>query len=316
MHTPQFHYSPEFWPNPPLPIPRTWPYRGTLRVDDQGWLREDESEAERGRLRYAMGDEEWPALPHEVHLRDMREVDLSDPQSICMMSQRIGPALDSEAPGRGMSFRGMAPNDADLYQSRFVADAAERYGLPDPFGLPRPAGGIHVAEVAARVHSIRILVDHVRAALAGQPTAELWRREGLFDLPESYSHALPGKRPVVEEPAERVAWHFFAEVLNQGLFDVSPRITVDPLDSEEAYDDVVFSYTAACVMVFNDLNEGAPYRVCADETCRTEFKVQPGRDGSGSSRSRGVLYCCPLHARNQAQRDRRRRERAARAQER
>jgi len=77
--------------------------------------------------------------------------------------------------------------------------------------------------------------------------------------------------------------------------------------------DVVNAYTAACVLIFNDLVEGGPYLTCGDETCGRIFRRQLGRSGGTYNRTEGVAYCTPQHARNQSPRERRRRARAQRS---
>ena len=49
-------------------------------------------------------------------------------------------------------------------------------------------------------------------------------------------------------------------------------------------------------------------KVCANDNCRKVFDLQEGRDGRQGRRTTGVLYCTPLCARAQAERNRRARK--------
>jgi hypothetical protein len=68
----------------------------------------------------------------------------------------------------------------------------------------------------------------------------------------------------------------------------------------------------AMLQLVNDLAEEVPYLRCANESCGRLFVRQRGRTEHGGNRMRGVMYCSNTCARAQYQRERRRRDRAAR----
>lgn len=222
--------------------------------------------------------------------------------------------LDSANPSVGVSSPGTIASIAERMHELTTANIASQLGLPVPTDWrSRPPVATHVSEAAARLIFMRRMVEHVDDALAQRATAPGWQRIGFLDLERE--DAFPGERPLSEEHPETLAWYFFANMLNQGLTRVGPRLVPPDLDAAPYLGDIVDAFTAGCVMVFNDLHERIPYRRCADETCGRIFRRQVGRSEGAFSRSEGVSYCSPQHARNQSQRERRRRARAERARQ-
>lgn len=70
-------------------------------------------------------------------------------------------------------------------------------------------------------------------------------------------------------------------------------------------------YPICALELFRHVVEEATYSVCENETCGRLFVRQIGRAKYGQHRTRGVLYCTSSCARAQAQREYRRRARAA-----
>jgi hypothetical protein len=70
-------------------------------------------------------------------------------------------------------------------------------------------------------------------------------------------------------------------------------------------------YSICCLEIYNHLIEQTAYRRCQNERCGRLFVHQVGRAKFGQHRTRGVLYCSSSCARAQAQRELRRRRRAA-----
>ncbi len=64
---------------------------------------------------------------------------------------------------------------------------------------------------------------------------------------------------------------------------------------------------ALALQLYNVIVEHAPIHRCGNERCRRYFQRQSGRTRKGTTRSTGVLYCSRSCARNQADRERRRR---------
>jgi hypothetical protein len=266
------------------------------------WLRRDE----RARARRAI------TPPVEMHLREMADVDLRSPESIRVMCEATGQVVDPQRPTLGVTDV-RHPERAKRKAQADVERTAQRLGLATPQWAKRPSGAVHVAEVAHRVAIIRTLVDHVHRALTDRPTAPTWQAVGAFE--DVAEPPLPDTRDLENEDPEALAWWWFAESLNLGLGEIQPHIVPPPIESQEYADDIKTAFGAACVLVFNDLQESIPYRRCADETCGRIFRRQLGRSKGGFSRAEGVAYCSPTHARNQSQRERRRERRAARLKE-
>ncbi|MFD3329588.1 hypothetical protein [Streptomyces sp. NPDC058701] len=69
--------------------------------------------------------------------------------------------------------------------------------------------------------------------------------------------------------------------------------------------------SVAFLQMYNHMAEEATVRTCANETCRGSFVRQRGRAEYGQNRTTGIKYCTRECARAQAQREHRRRRKAA-----
>lgn len=299
----QFRYSPDLWPNSRLPVPRL-AVPGEVVLDDAGWLRTGHSGLKVG------------FAPAEMHLREMRDVDVQSADEIVALVGQVGSLLDYGRPWAGVE----TPTTMPTFALANYRTTVEKLGAQLGFDLPdwesRPPGATHVSEEATRLVLARRLVDHVDDALAQRATAPGWQAIGFFeDLDSPLMGGFPPDgRALDEEDPETLAWYYFANMINNGLAEVSPRVAPPSLDSWPDLGDITSGYTAACVLLFNDLVDSIPYRRCADETCGRIFRHQLGRSGGGFRRSEGVAFCTPQHARSQSQRERRRRARAERSE--
>jgi hypothetical protein len=299
--------SAPMWPDAELPLPRVELRR--FNLSESGWLT-----PEFGTLGFG-----YP--PVELHLREMRDVDVADPSELRELCETVGTPVDPARPWVGVVSGGVFDKLKAGYAQRTADNIGNQLDLPvvewSERGDDLPVDAIHVREVAVRVVFVRLMVEHVRRALAGQPTAPGWQSAGAFndDFMTTHDEAAAlarGERPLAEESPETVAWARFAGFLNDGLSEISPRLLTFGIESEPDTGDVHTSFAAACVQIFNDVRDRQPYRVCEDETCGRLFRRQLGRsEGKNRVRSSGVKFCTHRHAMNQARRERRRDARAA-----
>ena len=103
--------------------------------------------------------------------------------------------------------------------------------------------------------------------------------------------------------------------LSYGLENLHlPHILVARADEEidtSHIPEMLSLYGVCCLQLYNHIVEEAPYKECANETCRRLFVRQRGRAEHGQYRTIGVKYCSRDCARAQAQREHRRRKRNA-----
>lgn len=247
--------------------------------------------------------------PAEMHLRELCDVDLTDGAALAGLFATVGPLVDWARPAFGIVNPGTVSDWAERDYERMAADIGRDLELPEPVWRER-GSGVHVSEVALRVAYIRLMTSHVIRAETDETTASLWQRAGLFEFPDGYLTAVG----LQDLDSETMAWHLFSQCLNNGLAGVTPRVVLTGLPQLPEIGDITDAYTAACVLIFNDLIDSGPYLTCADETCGRIFRRQRGRSSGTYNRTDGVAYCTPQHARNQSQRERRRRARAERTE--
>ena len=303
MPTPHYRYSPALWPgDQTLPVPSVVRF-AELEITDEGWITP------------TRGADVYPDLiepPAEMHLREFRDCDIRSPESLRDLLLAVG-QIDSQA--------GRSPKHASMKEwnhRRSVERIAQQLDFPIPDFTDRPNWlyAIHVAEVAFCVDIVRALGEHVDRALSMEATSPVWQQRGMLEESDTMKlfHGVgPDETAFEDELPETIAWKCFSDFINPGLAELSPRVVPPHLDSEPDVEHVKDVWVACCVLLFNDLAEGIPYKRCADETCGRVFRFQLGRatrhDRAG--RSHGVVYCSPVHARNQSQRERRRAARAA-----
>ncbi len=274
--TAQLHYS--VWPGTPLPLPAVQQY--DVEQLPGGWLYP--------RTRYDGSEPAVQLPPPDFHLFDLADVDLHDPKAIAALTERVGlltPWVPSDEPND-------VPGKA---YARSLAVFCSVLGLPSPILSDRgDSFRVHFTEIAFRVQAVRRLVSHVAALSGGQPVSSAWR----------------------DCHTDAAAWDNFLSIINTALQPFHVGVTAR-LGDRQLYSGMSTpsAYQVACLAIANDLADRAPYRTCADETCRRIFARQVGGSRYYTRRD-GVMYCTPGHARAQAQRESRRRKRQERQQQR
>jgi hypothetical protein len=238
-------------------------------------------------------------VPPEVYLREFRDTpagDLDALAALCSLglirtlntaaAYRDLPLWTSEQwHGALADISRLLPEDAHWY-----GDEAERHEVwKGQHGFP-----VHPAEVAIRVRCVQRATDHLIAYRNGEPVQQAWR-----DCENEYE-----------------AWHRFTDITGAALeeFHVRVEVPTEQQPIEEFTIGGVYTtlYSIAMLQLVNDLAEEVPYLRCANETCGRLFVRQRGRTTYGGNRMRGVMYCSNTCARAQYQREKRRRDRAAR----
>lgn len=219
-------------------------------------------------------------MPVEIYAREFGEVDLSDAAAVVRLAELGRPAPMTA----WQRHHDVGATSADQYSSLVGRFAAGR-GLPFRDVEQINSGRYHVAEVAFRVWLVQCCTDHVVRHLAGEKTAPAWGEN---------------------VKTEAGAWRRFQDVTESALRDFHVRVRLT--EDEQPW---TTTYSVAILQLVNDLAAGDPYLTCTNETCEQVFLRQRGRSEYGGNRTRGVLYCSSTCARAQYQREKRRRDRAA-----
>jgi len=275
---------PTVWPGGAVPIPRVSGIREVRR--DGQWL-----------LLVLHG--ERVEVPPEVYLRQFRDTPAGDLDALADLC-KLGPirTLNTAQPYADLPLSTDEQWHDLLRQASFGWHGDERkrhevWGRHHGATFP-----VHAAEVALRVRLLQATTTHLLAYLAGEPVTQAW--------------------PDCDDDLD--AWNRFTEVTDAALRDFHVHVRVDietrrPSGRPELRAGEVYTtlYGVAMLQLVNDLAAGEPVRVCANQTCQRPFMRQLGRSSSGGHRKRGTLYCSNTCARAQSQREKRRRDRAARS---
>jgi hypothetical protein len=270
----QFRYS--VWQGGQIDLPEVVPWHGEL---DWPWFRLDPLERDQPRI----------AAPADLHVFEFGDVELTR-ESLEIFCRSVGlPAGRSDRAWGDVPAGRSERVGRDWYADLITMIASGLHlDVPD-FTVEHP-NAWHAAELIYRIELVRRYVSTLHALNEGRPIAQIWNVE----------HAR-------SRPPELVAWGMFEYLLNAGLAQFHIRVSSpEPALVER---DPPSAYEVACLAVANDLAARAPYRVCANETCRRVFTRQRGRAEHQQFRTQGVIYCTPQCSRAQSQRDRRRKAR-------
>ena len=281
-------FRPTVWPGQPVPVPPVLQIREVER--DGQWL-------------LPVNDWWGPTVlvdaPPEIYLRQFRDTpadDLDALAELCKLGP-IGPEFDpySDLPIKSDEQwkHSLAVLETTLWpgQSHWYGSEEEREKVAERHP-GRSFYLVHAAEVAWRVRAMQRTTNHLLAYLAGEPLTPHWRE--------------------CEDEGE--AWRNFISFTSAALRDFHVRVELETIGRPQPPEDTTL-YTAAMLQLVNDLAANETVHHCANEACGRPFVRQLGRSTYGGHRRTGTLYCTSNCARAQYQREKRRRDRAARKEQ-
>jgi len=237
-------------------------------------------------------------LPPEVYLRQFRDTPADDLDALAELCKLGWIVLLMEQPYRDLPVKSddhwqawVARLEVTLWpgQPIWAGDEAEREAIWARHNSLDLGPPVHAAEVAVRVRAMQRATNHLLAYLDDEPVTPAW--------------------PKCTDDLE--AWRNFIEFTGAALRDFHVRVELESIDRPEPPDETSL-YTAAMLQLVNDLAANETVHRCANETCGRPFVRQLGRSTYGGHRRSGTLYCTSTCARAQYQREKRRRDRAAR----
>jgi hypothetical protein len=281
-------FRPTVWPGVPVPVPPVLRVHGVER--DGHWLLPN-LDLSRPTL--------LAELPPEVYLRQFRDTPADDLDALTELCRLGWIVLLHQPPYRDLPVKGdevwkhsLADLEATLWpdQRHWYGDEAERDAVSRRHTSDADLGPpVHAAEVAWRVRAVQRVTNHLLAYLDGEPVAPAWR-----DCEDDLD-----------------AWRNFIQVTGAALSDFQVRVELEPIGQRQPPDETSL-YSAVMLQLVNDLAANETVRTCANETCGRPFVRQLGRSAYGGHRRIGTRYCSNSCARAQYQREKRRRDRAAR----
>jgi len=266
----------------------------------------------------------YTELPDQAWLFEFRDVDPRDLDalvSIVRLGQPV-PVGPSTVPYSDLP---VFTNESwQFYLARFAAERGREIDFAQPDWRVDDHGiRFHVDEIGVRV----VLAQ--RAAQYAIAYSEGRLKEVAPDFPSRRNilagDPLTSTSAIFDPDPELDAWEHFASLLNPALAAFPPHLHVEILGSPDlevirtrstpefdiGYPQAT-TYTVAMLQLALDLAADIEFQVCANEMCGRTFVRQRGWCVHGGHRTRGVRYCSSSCARAQYQREKRRRDNAAR----
>ncbi|MGH3499774.1 MAG: hypothetical protein ACRDQA_02555 [Nocardioidaceae bacterium] len=245
-------------------------------------------------------------VPAEVYLHEFADADPSDVDSLAGLA-RLGLFRPHGAVRADMFMQGQNDMHPD-FRDRLWRGLWEDFKVTLPDDLEAQLAKLtreynctpmHAGEVALRVRLVQAVTRHALLYAAGEDVASAWWPQGCG--------------PTDKDNREFRSWDWFTGIVNAATSAFHVRVSAEydyPLKmTSGAWSPTV--YNVAMLQLVNDMCEQATYRQCANENCGRPFVRQRGRSKYGTNRTSGVMYCSNLCARAQYQREKRRRDRAA-----
>lgn len=265
---PGFHVT--LWPDPLPPVPKVRRY--PARVDEK----------KRKLVLDTTGGSRRREPPEELYLRELHELNLESDQAVADFSSEHGGLW-----GWGGLVEDTPPRTQPKQSYMDLAQRSVGWG-----------GVVDLDWIVLRAQILKAMVACWRFRQGGLSLAELqgdWTvNDPHYLAPTSADEALG----------------FLVLALNAGLrpFSVHAVLGVKGEDRPDfwPYDEPTL-YHALCLQLARDMALDLPYRTCANEPCHRLFLRQRGGSLYGQHRvhDAGLLYCSPLCARAQGERNRR-----------
>jgi len=282
----------------------------------------------------------YTELPDQAWLFEFRDADPRDLDalvSIVRLGQPV-PLGPSTVPYSDLPV--FTNEHWQFHLARFAAERGREIDFAQPDWRAAERGReIDFAQPRWRVgdHGIRFHVDEIGARVVLAQRAAQYAiayREGRL---KEVAPDFPSRRNILagdpltsaagsfDPDPELEAWDHFASLLNPALAAFPPHLHVEILGSADLElirtrptpefdigNPEATTYTVAMLQLALDLAADIEFQVCANELCGRTFVRQRGRSVHGGHRARGVRYCSSSCARAQYQREKRRRDKAAR----
>lgn len=235
------------------------------------------------------------ALPDELVLRELFDLDADDPEALAAFTGRFGMLTTLGSDPFALLAQHHFPRVVPALR-RAGEDFVERARLRQGFVASAEAAGLHVRCLRAVT---RQWENHAAGDDAPEAVATAWEAEGI-PLPKT-DHAM----------FHEFGWQIWEEFVNAALRPCQVHVRAGRPDGDpwQAWGmGEPNAYTAMTVQLVNLVVEGAMWRRCASETCDHVFVRQRGRAAFDQHRTEGVRYCSRSCARAQANREWRRRQ--------
>jgi len=255
----------------------------------------------------------WQQPKDELYLRELRELDLTSDKAIADFASEHGSLggyhWSDVVPPEWAMADGVGNEDPNEFL-RLYDRWANGKSLPELHQIKKHSESREVIFYYAEFHPDEF---RVRAKLIRDMT-RIWQcHQGQLDITDVLlgweSDWVPERPGTVREAVEK----FLLPLLNHGLRPFHQQFMLRL--GEEPPKLKTTLYSALCLQLANHIAENGTYQKCALAGCESLFIRQRGRAVKGGRNRLDSHYCCERHAKNAAQREYRKREKAAKGAE-